>query len=153
MKIGRIVTPSRLRTWILVLTGTLVAVIAIFFFYGRWQGRRFRHDLPDGLGSGIQQSTQGFTYSESRGPHTIYTLHASKAVQFKSDGHAELHDVSITLYNAQGAPANRIYGGAFDWDPAHGIARALGEVQIDFQDVAAASPPATKAPEGLVPPG
>jgi lipopolysaccharide export system protein LptA len=147
MKIGRIVTPSRLRTWILALTGTLVAVIAIFFFYGRWQGRRFGHDLPDGLSSGIQQSTQGFTYSESRGPHTIYTLHASKAVQFKSDGHAELHDVSITLYNAQGAPANRIYGRAFDWDPAHGIARALGEVQIDFQDVAAASPPATKAPE------
>jgi lipopolysaccharide export system protein LptA len=147
MKIGRILTPSRLRTWILALTGTLVAVIAIFFFYGRWQGRRFSHDLPDGLSSGIQQSTQGFTYSESRGGHTIYTLHASKAVQFKSDGHAELHDVSITLYNAQGAAANRIYGRAFDWDPAHGIARALGEVHIDFQDVTAASSPPNKAPE------
>src|SRR3984885_8293738 len=150
MKIGRIVTPSRLRTWILVLTGTLVAGIAIFFFYGRWQGRRFRHDLPDGLGSSIQQSTQGFTYSESRGGHTLYTLHASKAVQYKTDGHAELHDVSITLYGAQGAPTNRIYGSAFDWDPVHGIARAMGEVQIDLQGTANPNPQdgKTSAEEG-----
>ncbi len=81
-------TPASLRTWIAVLAGVLVAAIAGFFVYGRWQGRRLGHDLPDGLGSSIQQSTQGFTYSESRGGHTIYTLHASKAVQYKSDGHA-----------------------------------------------------------------
>ena len=86
-----------------------------------------------------------FTYSESRGGHTIYTLHASKAVQFKSSGHAELHDVSITLYGAQGAPANRIYGSDFDWDPVHGIARAMGEVQIDFQGTAAPAPQGGKA--------
>jgi lipopolysaccharide export system protein LptA len=139
-------TPANLRTWILVLTGVLVAAIAVFFFYGRWQGRRFGTDLPDGLGSSVQQSTNGFTYSESRGGHTIYTLHASKAVQFKSDGHAELHDVSITLYGAQGAPANRIYGSDFDWDPIHGVARATGEVQIDFQGGATGAQQDSKAP-------
>ncbi len=126
-------TPARLRTWILALAAGLVAVIVTFFLYGRWQGRRFGHDVPGGLGQTIQQSTQGFTYSESRGGHTIYTLHASKAVQYKTSGHLELHDVSITLYDAQGAPANRIYGSDFDWDPVHGVARAVGEVQIDFQ--------------------
>ena len=139
-------TPARLRFWIVFLGGALVAAIAVFFVYGRWQGRRLRHDLPYGLGSTIQQSTEGFTYSESRGGHTIYTLHASKAVQYKGDGHAELHDVSITLYGAQGAPANRIYGNAFDWDPVHGIARAMGEVQIDFQGAATSGSQAGKAP-------
>src|SRR5271156_1320673 len=138
-------TPANLRTWILVLAGVLVAAIAVFFIYGRWQGRRLVHDLPYGLGNTIQQSTEGFTYSESRGGHTIYTLHASKAVQYKSDGHAELHDVSITLYDAHGAPANRIYGKAFDWDPVHGVARAMGEVQIDFQGSPAPGPQAGKA--------
>ena len=139
-------TPARLRFWILILGGALVAAIAVFFIYGRWQGRRLGHDLPYGLGNSIKQSTEGFTYSESRGGHTIYTLHASKAVQYKSDGHAELHDVSITLYGAQGAPANRIYGKAFDWDPVHGIARAMGEVQIDFQGAATSASQAPKAP-------
>jgi lipopolysaccharide export system protein LptA len=140
------VTPARLRMWILILAGTLVVAIVVFFVYGRWQGRRLGHDLPYGLGSAIKQSTEGFTYSESRGGHTIYTLHASKAVQYKSDGHAELHDVSITLYGAQGAPANRIYGKAFDWDPVHGIARAMGEVQIDFQGAATSTSQTAKGP-------
>jgi lipopolysaccharide export system protein LptA len=135
-----------LRLWILILGGALVAAIAAFFIYGRWQGRRLGHDLPYGLGSAIKQSTEGFTHSESRGGHTIYTLHASKAVQFKSDGHAELHDVSITLYGTQGAPANRIYGKDFDWDPVHGIARAMGEVQIDFQGAATSGSQAAKNP-------
>ena len=139
-------TPASLRTWILVLAGVLIAAIAAFFFYGRWQGSRFGRDLPGGLESAIQQSTNGFTYSESRGGHTIYTLHASKAVQYKGDGHAELHDVSITLYGAQGAPANRIYGSDFDWDPVHGVARALGEVQIDFQGGATGSQQDSKGP-------
>jgi lipopolysaccharide export system protein LptA len=129
-------TPAKLRTWILILAGCLVAAIAGFFFYGRWQSGRLGHDRPGGLENSVQQSTQGFTYSESRGGHTIYTLHASKAVQFKGGGHAELHDVSITLYGAQGQPSNRIYGSNFDWDPVHGIARAVGEVQIDFQGAA-----------------
>ncbi len=139
-------TTAGLRRWILVLGGALVAVIAIFLAYGKWQGRRLGRDLPSGLGTAIQQSTQGFTYSESRGGHTIYTLHASRAVQYKSGGHLELHDVSITLYGAQGAPANRIYGSDFDWDPVNGIARAMGEVQIDFQGTPTPGPQAGKAP-------
>ena len=138
-------TTAGLRTWILVLAGCLVAAIGLFLAYGRWQGRRLGHDVPSGLGTTVQQSTDGFTHSESRGGHTIYTLHASKAVQFKSNGHAQLHDVSITLYGAQGAPANRIYGSSFDWDPVNGIARAMGEVQIDFQGNAAPGPQGGKA--------
>src|SRR6202453_412387 len=139
-------TPAGLRMWIAVVAGLLVAAITGFFVYGRWQGRFLGHDVPSGLGTAVQQSTDGFTYSESRGGHTIYTLHASKAVQYKSGGHAELHDVSITLYGAQGAPANRIYGSNFDWDPVHGIARAMGEVQIDFQGAATPASQAGKAP-------
>ena len=81
-------TPAGLRKWIAVVAGLLVAAIAGFFVYGRWQGRRFGHDVPYGLGRSIQQSTNGFTYSESRGGHTLYTLHASKAVQFKNGDHA-----------------------------------------------------------------
>jgi lipopolysaccharide export system protein LptA len=139
-------TPASLRAWIAVVAGLLVAAITGFFVYGRWQGRFLGHDIPGGLGTSIQQSTNGFTYSESRGGHTIYTLHASKAVQFKSGGHAELHDVSITLYGAQGAASNRIYGSNFDWDPVNGVARAMGEVQIDFQGSPGSGAPAGKAP-------
>jgi lipopolysaccharide export system protein LptA len=139
-------TPAGLRTWIAVIAGLLVAAIAGFLVYGRWQGRRLGHDLPGGLGTSVQQSTEGFTHSESRGGHTIYSLHASKAVQYKRDGHLELHDVGITLYSAEGAPSNRIYGSNFDWDPVNGVARAMGEVQIDFQGSTAPASQPGKAP-------
>ncbi len=147
------VTPARLRTWILVLAGGLVAAIALFLLYGRWVERRLGREVPAALSRLIQQSTEGFTHSESRGVHTIYTLHASKAVQFKKDGHIELHDVSITLYDAKGAPANRIYGNSFDWDSVHGIARALGEVQIDLQGSSAAPGPAASGSDAARPAG
>jgi lipopolysaccharide export system protein LptA len=139
-------TPAGLRTGIAVIAGLLVAAIAGFFVYGRWQGRRLGHDVPGGLGTSVQQSTEGFTHSESRGGHTIYSLHASKAVQYKRDGHLELHDVGITLYGAEGAPSNRIYGSNFDWDPVNGVARAMGEVQIDFQGSTAPASQPGKAP-------
>jgi lipopolysaccharide export system protein LptA len=139
-------TPAGLRMWIAVVAGLLVAAIAGFFVYGRWQGRRLGHDVPYGLGTSIQQSTNGFTYSESRGGHTIYNLHASKAVQYKKDGHLDLHDVSITLYGAQGAPSNHIYGSEFDWDPVNGVARATGEVEIDFQGSTGSGAQAGKEP-------
>jgi lipopolysaccharide export system protein LptA len=54
--------------------------------------------------------------------------------------------VSITLYGAQGAPSNRIYGSDFDWDPVNGVARAMGEVQIDFQGSPGSGALAGKAP-------
>src|ERR1700733_11190833 len=140
-------TPAGLRMWIAVVAGLLVAAITGFFVYGRWQGRRLGDDVPYGLGRSIQQSTNGFTYSESRGGHTIYSLHASKAVQYKKDGHLDLHDVSITLYGAQGAASNHIYGSEFDWDPVNGVARATGEVQIDFQGSTGSGAQAGKAAE------
>ncbi len=142
--------PAHLRNGILIFAAALIVAIGAFFLHARWLARRLGRDLPYELAKSIQQSTHGFTHSESRGGHTLYTLHASKAVQFKADGHAELQDVSITLFDAQGAPANRIYGSAFDWDPVKGIARALGEVQIDLQANASTNPKqaATVTPDG-----
>ena len=59
----------------------------------------------------------GFTFSKSQGGRTLFTLHAAKTVQYKGGGHAILHDVSITLYGAQGGSVDHIYGDDFDYDP------------------------------------
>ena len=129
-------TPARLRIWILRSSRRgLVAAIAAFFVYGRWQGHRLGRDLPDGIGNlhaAIHRRVYSFGVARTAAP--LYTLHASKAVPLKSDGHAKLHGVSITLYGAQEPPANRIYGSDFDWDPVHGVAPTMGEVQIDFRE-------------------
>jgi lipopolysaccharide export system protein LptA len=144
-----LVSVERLRSLILVLAGLLVTGILLFFFYARWQARRFTRDLPGKLGISVQQSTNGFTFSKSEGGHILFTLHAAKTVQYKGSGRAELHDVSITMYAADGSQADRIYGNDFDYDPVNGVVRANGAVQIDMQRPAGSgSGPSADAEEG-----
>jgi lipopolysaccharide export system protein LptA len=132
------ITLERLRTGIVLLAVALVGVIGVFLFFARYERRHLMRDLPARLGVQIQESADGFTLSKSTKGKTLFTLHASKAVQYKAGGHAKLHDVSITIYGTKpGGKADHIYGSDFDYDPKSGIATAAGEVQIDLQGPAA----------------
>lgn len=127
-------TIKRLRLLIVALACLLVAVLSGFLVYARYRIRHIGKDLPGRLGINIQQTANGFTYSQSEKGHTIFTIHASKLVQFKDNGHAVLHDVSITLYGPPGTNReDRVYGSDFDYDQKNGIASAQGQVQIDLQ--------------------
>ncbi len=128
------ITIKRLRLLIVGLACLLMAVLGGFLIYARYRIRHFTKDLPGRLGMNIQQTANGYTYSQSEKGHTIFTIHASKLVQFKGNGHAVLHDVGITLYGPPGTDReDRVYGSDFDYDQNNGIASAKGEVQIDLQ--------------------
>lgn len=114
----------------------LVAVIAAFLGYARYRAHRLLVSLPEKLGADIRQETNAFTYSQSEGGRTIYTIHASKAIQHK-DGRYTLHDAGIVLYGRSGDRADRIYGTEFDYDQKDGVVRAMGEVHLDLQAPAA----------------
>jgi lipopolysaccharide export system protein LptA len=134
------ITIKRLRWLIVGLACLLVAVLGGFLVYARYRIRHLGRDLPGKLGINIQQTANGFTYSQSDKGHTVFTIHASKLVQFKGNGHAVLHDVSITLYGPAGTNRqDHVYGSDFDYDQTNGIAAALGEVQIDLQSPQASS--------------
>ncbi|HZD48231.1 MAG TPA: LptA/OstA family protein [Silvibacterium sp.] len=131
------VTVARLRRGIMALACLLLVVLAGFFIYARYRLHRLAKDLPAKLGIDIQQTANGFTYSQSSKGHTYFTIHASKLIQYKTGGHASLHDVHITLYGPEGSNrTDRIYGSDFDYDPQAGIASAKGEVQIDLAGLA-----------------
>ena len=127
------ITIEKLRTWILVLAGVLIAVIVGFFVLTHYRLTHLGHDLPARLGVNIQQDANGFTFSRSQRGRTLFTLHASRLVQYKGGGRATLHNVSITLYGADGTRNDHVYGKDFEYDPAEGIARALGQVYLDVQ--------------------
>ena len=133
------ITIETLRTWVLVLAGLLLAVILGFFGYTRYKLSHFGRDLPGKLGVNIQQDANGFTFSKSQGGHTLFTLHASKLIEYKNNGRAMLHDVSITLYGKDNSRNDHIYGSEFEYDQQNQIAQATGPVQIDVQAPAGAS--------------
>lgn len=111
----------------------LIVVLAGFYFYGQYRVRTTLRELPKKLGVDIQQSTEGFSLSKSEGGHTLFTIRASKAVQYKGGGRAELHDVNIVVYGRESNRFDQIYGSQFEYDPSSGNITAAGEVHIDLE--------------------
>ncbi len=121
---------ERLRLAIVALAVLLVLAIAGSFFYGRWRLRHIAQDLPARLGIQIQQSTQGFVLSKSEKGRPLFTLHAARAVEFKSGGHVSLHNVEIDLYHQNSNVADTIAGDSFEYDPHSQVVQANGEAHI-----------------------
>jgi lipopolysaccharide export system protein LptA len=124
---------SRLRRWF--AGGAIFVCVAVLgtFFYARNRAQNALKQVPGKIGIEVQQSAQGFTISKSDQGRTLFKLQASKAIQFKQGGRAELHDVTITLYGRDSSRFDQIYGQDFEYDQQSGNVTAKGEVSIDLQ--------------------
>ena len=138
---------SRLRRWFAAAAIIVVLFVGAAYFYARHRLRNAIKEVPGKIGLEIQQSAQGFTISRSEQGHTIFKIQASKVVQFKQGGRAELHDVSITLYGRDSSRFDQIYGADFEYDPQSGDVIAKGLVQIDLE----ANPKGLGVPDQTVP--
>ncbi len=126
------VSVERLRVGLVVGAGLLVLIVGAFLGYAHYRAHRFLTGLPGKLGIDVRQETNGYTYSQTVGSKTIYTVHAAKSVQHR-DGKYTLKDVGIVVYGKNQDRADRIYGSEFELDQAAGVIRAMGEVFIDLQ--------------------
>jgi lipopolysaccharide export system protein LptA len=124
---------SRLRRWFAGAIIAAVLIVAGTYFYARHRVQNALKQIPGKIGLEIKQSATGFTVSKSQQGRTLFTIQASKAVQFKQGEHAELHDVQITLYGSDSNRFDQIRGADFLYDQKSGNIIAKGEVQIDLQ--------------------
>jgi lipopolysaccharide export system protein LptA len=123
----------RLRRWLAVIAVLFIAVIAGTYFYARLRLRNVLKELPNKIGIDIKQTANGFQFSKSDGKRTLFTVQAGKLKQFKLDGSAELHNVSIVLYGRDSSRFDQIYGDDFSYDKKTGTVTGHGEVQIDLE--------------------
>ena len=123
---------AQVRKWLVVSVCVLVAVVTVSYWVARSRVQSVLHNVPKSLGIDIQQTSDGFSLSKSEGGRTIYTIRASKAVQFKAGGHADLHNVHIVVYGKNHDRFDQIYGDQFTYDPQSGDIKAVGEVHIDL---------------------
>jgi lipopolysaccharide export system protein LptA len=141
---------SRLRRWFAVGAITLSLVVAAMYFYARYRVQNALKQVPEKIGLDIEQTSQGFTVSKSEQGRTLFKVQASKAIQLKQGGRAELHDVTITLYGRDSSRFDRIYGKTFDYDPTSGDVVGKGEVEMDLQpNPGGAAKPDQTAPKDL----
>jgi lipopolysaccharide export system protein LptA len=118
-----------MRTLVLAAGVLLLVALASFLAIGKWKNPFNLKDVPKQLGIEIKQESNGVTYTQAHGGHTLFKLHASKVVQLKQ-GNAVLHDVKIELYGADGSHTDRIEGAEFEYNQAAGTAIAKGPVEI-----------------------
>jgi lipopolysaccharide export system protein LptA len=121
---------------VLAVVGVLtVAALAVFILYGRMKLSATMKDLDKfkhSLGVDIDQKSDHFTYSQSIKGKTVYTIRAATEVQHKN-GTITLEDVGIVLYGRNGDRSDRIHGRQFEYNPAAGELRAVGEVFLDLE--------------------
>jgi len=123
---------KRLRIGLLAGAVLLVVVLAGIIGYGRYKaGKLWRHIL-DTNGVKIIHETDGYTYVQSIAGKVIYKLHAAKAIQH-DDSQWTLHDVVFTFYGKTPGQVDTVYGKDFEYDDKLGVARAIGESQMDLQ--------------------
>ena len=123
---------SRLRRWLAGAIIAAVLLVAGVYFYARHRVQNALKQIPEKIGLEIKQTATGFTVSKSEQGRTLFTIQASKAVQFKQGGRAELHDVQITLYGSDSSRFDRVRGTDFEYDQQSGDVTAKGVVQIDL---------------------
>src|SRR6202162_2999853 len=101
---------SRLRRWFALGAILMMATVAGMYFYARWRVRKTVHDVPAKIGLEIQQTAEGFSISKSVEGRTLFTVSASKAVQFKGGGRGGVHHVEIVIYGKDAGRFDRITG-------------------------------------------
>src|SRR6266849_10361067 len=137
----------RLRRWLLVTAVMFTSVVVGMYFYARMRVRNVLKEVPNKIGYDIKQTAQGFQFSKSDGKRTLFTIEASDLKQFKLNGRAELHNVSIVLYGKDSSRFDQIYGDDFNYDKQTGNITASGDVQIDLE----ANPKGLSGPDQSTP--
>ena len=122
----------RLRR-LLAVTAALVTLLVLgMYFYARSRATNILNRIPQKIGYDIKQTASGFQFSKSDGKRTLFSIQASDIKQFKFNGIAELHKVSITLYGRDASRFDQIYGDDFAYNQKTGDVTANGDVQIDL---------------------
>jgi lipopolysaccharide export system protein LptA len=122
-----------LRRWVAAALILICAIVAGVYLYAHKRVQNALQQVPEKIGFEVQQSANGFTISKSEQGRTLFKLQASKAIQFKSGGKVELHDVAITVYGSDSSRFDQVYGKDFEYDPKSGDVTSKSEVQIDLQ--------------------
>src|SRR5579864_1177259 len=137
----------RLRRLLAAIAILLTLAVAGMYFYARSKAINAVKKIPAKIGIGIKQTAEGFQFSKSDGKRTLFTVQASNLKEFKLNGNAELHNVSIVLYGRDSSRFDQIYGDDFSYDPKSGDVTAKGDVQIDL----VANPAGLASPDQTTP--
>lgn len=125
---------ARYARWA-ALAAFAVAVLVAGVYAGRaWKRVRALRHAPPPVPPTVQQQSAQFSFSKVEGDRTIFTVLASRAIQFKDSDRSVLEDVSITIYGRDGSRNDSIHTHECSYETRAGSVRCEGEAQIVLQN-------------------
>jgi len=139
---------ARYARWSAGVAIAIALIVAVIFVRGRFADRAARRNLPPQVPASVAQQSTGFTYSKNVGGHTLFTIRASQATEFKDKNRSLLENVSITIYGLEGKRNDSVRANECSYEPVTGSIRCQGTVQIDLRN-AAKNPAASPSSGGM----
>ena len=135
---------ARYARWAAIAAAAVALSVAGVYAEREIRVARARRAAPAMLPAEVQQQSANFSLSDSdvQG-HTLFTIRASHATQFKDENRALLQDVWISIYGRDQSRNDNIRTPECSYEPLTGNVRCQKEVQIDLES---ASPAGSKVP-------
>lgn len=139
---------ARYARWSAGVAIAIALIVAGIFVRGRFADRAARKNLPPSVPPSVAQQSSDFTYSKNVEGHTLFTIRASQATEFKDKNRSLLENVAIAIYGPEGKRNDSVRANECSYEPATGSIRCQGTVQIDLRN-AAKNPVADAASRGM----
>lgn len=130
---------ARYARWSGGVAFAIFFVVLGVYLHRRWQNSANEKNLQP-IPAAVAQQSAGFEISRAIGPHTIFTVRASQATQFKDENRSLLENVVITIFGPRGDRNDSVHANECSYEPEAGSIRCQGVVQIDLRN-------AKKSPE------
>jgi LPS export ABC transporter protein LptC len=138
---------TRYARWAASTAAVIALAVGGVYVERAIRAARARRIAPAVILATVQRQSGEFTYSGGEKDHTLYTIRASHATEFKDQDRTLLQDVWVTIYGRDGSRNDNIHTRECSYAPKTGDIRCEGEVQIDIQSAKSAS---RKAPENAL---
>jgi lipopolysaccharide export system protein LptA/lipopolysaccharide export system protein LptC len=130
---------SRYAGWAAGAAGVIALMVGGMYAERAIMAARARRIAPPVVPATVQRQSGEFTYSGGEKDHTLYTIRASHATEFRDEGRTLLQDVWVTIYGRDGSRNDNIHTRECSYAPKTGDVRCEAEVQIDIQAAKTAS--------------
>jgi lipopolysaccharide export system protein LptA len=139
---------ARYARWAGLVAMLLAAVVGGVFLARQIRVNRQQKDAPPVVPPTVERQSNLFQFSKVEQDHTIFTVRAGHATEYKDQNRAVLDDVWITIYGRDGSRNDNIHTRECSYQPLSGDVRCEGDVVIDLESAKQSSGTQSKAPAG-----
>jgi len=126
---------ARYARWAAMFAGFIAVAVVSVFAWRAYREMRSRRPAPQAVPATVQQQSAGFKFSKVEQNHTLFTVRAAHATQFKEENRSILQDVGITIYGREGNRNDNIHARECSYEPSSGAIQCQGDVQLDLQSM------------------